>query len=214
MDEIDLIPENYRIRVWKLRILKFFTLVFCVSAITSGAAYGALEYVKRETKFEVSKLFEVKEAAARQRDTLQILRKEKKELDYQWALLGGLRSAVAAEDLFPAIDNAIQNIDIWFTGVRFQRAEVEVPENKEVNRGYFVIVTPGEEKESWAIGTKMLITGEVPNHSTLSSFVKNLLDQPEILDANVLETSTNNNDDVHSVRFNLSIAINLDEKFS
>ena len=214
MHEIDLIPGNYRIRIWKLHILKLFAVVFCVLAITSGVAYGALEYVKRDTNFEISKLFEVKEEASRQLDTIKILRNEKKELDYQWALLSGLRSAIAAEDLFPAIDKAIQDLDIWFTNIRFQRAEVEVSENNEVNRGYFVIVTTGEEKESWAIGTKMLITGEVLNHSTLSSFVKNLLDQPEVLDANVLETSTNNNYDVHSVRFNLSIAINLDEKLS
>ena len=214
MDEIDLIPENYRIRVWKLGILKIFIIVFCVFLITSGVVYGALEYVKRDTNFEISKLFKVKEAAARQRDTLNILRNEKKELDYQWALLSGLRSAVAAEDLFIAIDKSIQSIDIWFTSIRFQRAEVEVSENSEVNTGYFVIVTPGEEKESWAIGTKMLITGEVPNHSTLSTFVENLLDQPEILDVNVLETSTSNKDNAKSVQFNLAITINLDMKFS
>ena len=214
MDEIDLIPENYSIRVWKLGILKIFIIVFCVLLITSGVAYGALEYVKRDTNFEISKLFKVKEAAARQRDTLNILRNQKKELDYQWALLSGLRSAVAAEDLFIAIDKSIQSIDIWFTSIRFQRAEVEVSENSEVNTGYFVIVTPGEEKESWAIGTKMLITGEVTNHSTLSTFVEKLLDQPEILDANVLETSTSNKDDAKSVRFNLAITINLDKKLS
>ena len=214
MDEIDLIPENYRIRVWKLGILKIFIIVFFVLLITSGIAYGALEYVKRDTNFEISKLFKVKEAAARQRDTLNILRNEKKELDYQWALLSGLRSAVAAEDLFIAIDKSIQSIDIWFTSIRFQRAEVEVSENSEVNTGYFVIVTPGEEKESWAIGTKMLITGEVPNHSTLSTFVENLLDQPEILDANVLETSTSNKDNAKSVQFNLAVSINLDMKLS
>lgn len=214
MHEIDLIPEFYRIRVWKLHILKIFAVMFCVLFVTSGAAYGALEYVKRDTNYEISKLFEIKEEAGRQLDTLKILRNEKKELDYQWALLSGLRSAIAAEDLFPAIDKAIQDLDIWFTSIRFQRAEVEVPENNEVNRGYFVIISPGEEKESWAIGTKMLIIGEVLNHSTLSSFVKNLLDQPEVLDANVLETSTNNINDIQSVRFNLSIDINLDKKLS
>lgn len=214
MNEIDLIPSNYRVHVWKLRILKLFGIIFCCLVVTTGAAYGGLEYVKRETSTEIAKLFKIKEITSQQRETLQALRVEKKELDYQWALLSGLRSAVAAEELFTAIDVAIQDVDIWFSSMKFQRAEVQVEEEKLVNTGYFIIVTPGEEKQSWAIGTNLLIAGEVPNHSTLSSFVKNLLDQPEILDAKVLETSSSKNENAKLVRFNLAITVNLENKKS
>ena len=210
VNEIDLIPSNYRVHIWKLRILKLFGIFFCCLVITTSAAYGGLEYVKRETSSEIAKLFKIKEITSQQREILQALRVEEKELNYQWALLSGLRSAVAAEDLFTVIDEAIQNVDVWFSTMKFQRAEVEVEEENLVNTGYFIIVTPGEEKQSWAIGTNMIISGEAPNHSTLSSFVKNLLDQPEILDAKVLGTSSSKNESAKLVSFNLAITVNLE----
>ena len=98
--------------------------------------------------------------------------------------------------------------------MKFQRAEVQIEEEKLVNTGYFIIVTPDDEKQSLAIGTKMLISGEAPNHSNLSSFVKNLLDQSEILDAKVLGTSSDKNTKSKSVKFNLEITVNLENKAS
>jgi len=214
MNEIDLIPSNYREHIWKLRVFKLFAYIFIGLIITTGVAYGALGYVKRDTNTEILKLSEIKEITSQQRETLRVLRDEKKELDYQWALLNGLRTAVAAEDLFVAIDAAIQDVDVWFTNLKFQRAEVQIEEEKLVNTGYFIIVTPDDEKQSLAIGTKMLISGEAPNHSNLSSFVKNLLDQSEILDAKVLGTSSDKNTRSKSVKFNLEITVNLENKAS
>ena len=214
MSEIDLIPHSYRVQIWKIRILKLFAVVFVILIVTSGVAYGALVYVKNETNDEISKLLKVKEITARQRETLRLLSVEENRLDYQWALLSGLRSAVSPEDLLLAIDTAIEDIEIWFTSIRFQRAEVEIDDKNEVHTGYFIIVTPGEEKESWAIGTKMLISGEVLNHSTLSTFVEKLLDQPEILDADVIETSTSEKNKNSIIQFSLAITVNLDEKLS
>ena len=214
MDEIDLIPSNYRDLIWKLRTIKIFVFVFLVLIVMSGVAYGALEYVKHDASMEITKLSEMKAITSQQREKLLQLQAEKKELEYQWALLNGLHSAVAAEDLFIVIDTAINDVDVWFSVLKFQRAEYEVEEENIVNTGYFLIVTPGEEKQSLAIGTKVHITGEAPNHSTLSKFVNNLLDQPEILNAKVLETKVKNKRKASSVKFNLAITINLDEKVS
>ena len=212
MNDIDLIPKVYREQIIKLDLLKVFGFVFIFLVVTTSVAYGAIEYVKRETNAEIVKLSKMKEITSHQRNELRKLKKEKKDLEHQWTLLTGLRSAVAAEDLFISIDKSLQGIDIWFTSMKFQRAEVEIEEKNLIETGYFIIITPDEEKKSLAIGTKMLITGEAPNHSTLSSFVKNLLDQPEILDAKVLETSTNKANKNSFVRFNLDITVNLENK--
>ena len=214
MSEIDLIPRIYREHIWKLRAFKIFGVIFLSVLIVISVAYGALEYVKYETNSEISQLSKIKEITSQQRENLKLLREEKNELNYQWALLSGLRSAVDAEDLFVVIDAAIQGVDIWFSSMKFQRAELEVEKENLVNTGYFLIVTPGDEKQSLAIGTKMLISGEASNHSTLSSFVNNLLDQSEILDAKVLETSSNKNNKSRSVKFNLAITVNLEKKVS
>ncbi len=214
MSEIDLIPKNYREHIWKINTLKLFGVIVLCLIITAGVAYAALEYVKQETISEINKLSEIKEITSQQREMLQKLRSEKKELDYQWSLLNGLRSAFAAEDLFVAIDDAIQNVDVWFSSIKFERSEIALENENTVNTGYFIIVTPDEEKKSLAIGTKMLITGEALNHSTLSSFVKSLIDQPEILDAKVLETSLNRNKRSKYVKFHLAITVNLENKMS
>ncbi len=214
MSEIDLIPTVYREHVWKLHALKLFGFIILCVFIVVSVAYGALEHVKNETNLEIIKLSKIKEITSQQHDNLRLLRGEKKELIYQWALLSGLRSAVDAEDLFVAIDVAIQDVDIWFTSMKFQRTEIEVEEENLVNTGYFLIVTSDQEKQSLAIGTKMLISGQASNHSTLSSFVNNLLDQSEILDAKVLETSSNKRNKTKSVNFNLAITVNLENKIS
>lgn len=214
MSEIDLIPSLYRDQVWKMRVLKTFGFVFICLLLIMGVAYGGLEFVKNETKYEIDHLSKVKEITAQQRENLKELREEKEALKYQLELLSGLKSAVNAEDLFVIIDLAIQDVDIWFTSLKFQRAEIEMTELNTVNTGYFLIVTPGQVNQTLAIGTKMLISGEASNHSTLSSFVSNLLDQPEILDAKVLETTSNKNRDTRSVKFNLAITINLENKIS
>ena len=214
MDEIDLIPSSYRDLICKLRTIKIFAYIFLVLISLSGIAYGALEYVKYEASKEIAELSELKAITSQQREELNQLKADKSKLEHQWALLNGLRSAVAAEDLFIVIDTAIKDVDVWFTAMKFQRAEYEVEKENVVNTGYFLIVTPDKDKQSLAIGTKLHITGEAPNHSMMSKFVNNLLDQPEILDVKVLETKINNNHKASSVNFNLAIMINLDEKVS
>lgn len=210
MNEIDLIPSDYRELLIKLRTLKVFGVIFLILILSTSAAYGALEYVKRGAQAEISKLSKIKEFTSQQREELRVLKLEKKQLEYQWMLLDGLRTAVVAEDLFVVIDNALHGVDVWFSSIKFQRNEIEIEEENTVHAGYFMIVTPSEEDQSLAIGTTMLITGEALNHSTLSSFVNNLIDQPEILDANVIETSSDKSRNSNIVKFNLVIIVNLD----
>ncbi len=210
MSEIDLIPNDYRERILKYRALKIFSYILVCLILTTGFAYGSLEYIKRETNTEVIKLSEIKKITTQQINNLQVLKNEKKSLDYQWALLNGLRTAVVAEDLFVAIDRAIQDVDVWFSSMKFQRIEHNIEGNANFYPGYLIIVTPGDEKISFAIGTTMTIEGEAPNHSTLSTFVNNLIDQTVILDANVIETTSSNNRKSNVVKFNLVITVNLE----
>ena len=58
----------------------------------------------------------------------------------------------------------------------------------------------------------MLIIGKAQNHSTLSSFVNKLLDEHVILDAKVLETSSNKDRNSNVVNFNLAITVNLEKE--
>ena len=212
MNEIDLIPSSYREKVIKLRTLKIFGLIFLCVVLSTSIAYGALEYVKQGTNTEISKLSKIKEITSLQREELRNLKLEKEHLNHQWILLNGLRTAVAAEDLFVTIDKAIQDVDVWFSGMKFQRNEVEIEKGNTIHTGYFLITTPSNDDRSLAIGTTMLIKGEALNHSALSSFVNNLIDQSQILDAKVLETTSGKNHNSSSVKFNLAITVNLEKE--
>ena len=208
MKEFDLIPSTYRECIEKFRILKLFLGGLLVILITTGVALGAIQHIKRGTDLEIEKLTKIKEFTSKQRETLTALKQQKHELDNKWKLLKGLRSATAPEDLFYAIDQSLSNLDIWFTGLKYERKEQRSKEEKLVETGYFVIISPTDENDSYAIGTTMTITGSATNHSTLSKFVKNLLDQSSVNDAKVLETSQEKKDDDIFINFILEILVN------
>ena len=208
MKEFDLIPSSYRERIEKFHMLKLFAIGLLILFVTAGAALGAIQHIKRGTDLEIEKLTRIKEFTSKQRETLTLLKEQKQELDNKWQLLNGLRSATAPEDLFYAIDQSLSDLDIWFTGLKYERKEQRSKEEKFVETGYFVIITPTDENDSYAIGTTMTITGSAPNHSTLSRFVKNLLDQPSVNDAKVLETSQDSKDDNIFINFNIEILVN------
>ena len=212
MREIDLIPGDYREHLWKLHVFKIFCVIILGILLLTGTTYAALVYVKQGTQSEIEHLSKIKDNVSKQRDELEIIRKELNELDHQWSILSGLRISIAAEDLFVAIDRAIQDVDVWFTNMSFKRAELNVSDRNDVNTGYFIIISPKDESNVLAIGAELIIAGETTNYSTLSSFVNNLIDQEEILNAKVLETSQINNLDANNAKFRIAITINLEDK--
>lgn len=214
MKEFDLIPAGYRENIAKLRLLKQFIVVLIALLVTTGVSFAAIQHAKNGAAIKIEKLTKVKEFTAMQRETLSLLESEKKDLDRKWKLLTSLRSAAAPEDLFHAIDISLRDLAIWFTHLKYERKEHNTKEDNLVETGYFIIISPTDENDSYAIGTTLTVSGSTPNHSTLSKFVKNLLDQPSINDARVLETSTDKRKESAHINFTLEIVVNQNSSLS
>ncbi|MFK7794515.1 MAG: hypothetical protein AB8B89_04125 [Gammaproteobacteria bacterium] len=206
MKEFDLIPESYRLYLSKVKVFKVSLFVLIISIAASSIAFGAIEIVKQSANKKISQLKSANDVAQQQQKTLNDLQRVKNDLENKWNILNGLRSTASPEVLLYAIDHALLDSNVWFTNLRFDRTESSIQDEELVDTGYFIVIKTDNDKLPLSIGTKITIAGGAHNHSTLSKFVKNLLDQAVILDAKVLQTSTNNRD--KHIDYVLEIVVN------
>lgn len=210
MNEIDLIPSVYRKRRLFSRWLKFslIALVLLSSGIIGTALY--LKHATEQIDLRLQQLQSQKAISAQQRSDLEKLNNRKQELTQQLALLAGLRSGSAAQQMFLTVDRALSAGDVWFTNWRFRRAGTASEQApQEVDTGYFIVVRnegKGSE-EAWKIETQMTILGQAIDHAALSDFVSNLIDQPEIQNVRVVRTELANLNRHKLVNFSLEILV-------
>ena len=211
MAELDLIPGEYR--TW-LRLQKWLTWFAALTGAVVIAALvpaGVFAYLSVGVEAEIDKLQQREAIATQHRQQLDLLRQRKTELDKQLELLGGLRSGAAAQQMFFSIDRALPAGDVWFLRWQFRRAGVRVTQkDRTVNTGYFVVVPydgNGTQPEAWRIETHMTVKGQARDHSALSSFVRRLLEQPEIDAVRVLKTSLRHYRETNVVDFELAIVV-------
>ncbi len=211
MAELDLIPSEYRIRLRMQRWLIVFTgLAAAVLAATVVPA-GAFAYLSVRTEGKIEKLQQRELIASQHRQQLVQLKQQKVELSGQLELLAGLHRGAAAQQMFVSVDRALQDGDVWFLRWQFRRAGVRVDkEDNAVNTGYIVVAPRGagaRKQEAWRIETHMTVKGQARDHSALSSFVRRLLEQPEIDGVRVLRTSLSRQTAPNVVDFEVAVVV-------
>ena len=116
--------------------------------------------------------------------------------------------------MFVNIDRALDGKNIWFKNWKFTRAGSKTSEKpKGVNTGYFIVIPEADranqkEIEAWQIQTHMEVSGQATDHEALSSFVRRILQQPQIGDVRILNTRQQVNMDKTVVDFKLVIMVN------
>ena len=209
MADIDLIPQEYRTRLWLHSRVKRTAAFMVLVVVTAAAMFTVFNYMAARVDRDITTLQQRQAITTQQHEALMQLNEKKKSLDHQLALLGGLRSGASAPTMFITIDRAMTGGDIWFQDWQFQRAgsAVEKPQQPASN-GYFIIIPASNDKtaEAWKIETHMTIRGQARDHSALSRFVRRLFEQPEIQDIRILNTSLAANREF--VDFNLSVTVN------
>ena len=169
----------------------------------------ASEYQK-----EIVVLEKKKAISSHQRGILQDLEKDRNLLTKKHRILEKLRGGALAEDMFVNIDRALNGKNIWFKNWKFIRAGSKTSEKpKGVNTGYFIVIPEADranqkEKEAWQIQTHMEVSGQATDHEALSSFVRRVLQQPQIGDVRILNTRQQVNMDKTVVDFKLVIMVN------
>jgi hypothetical protein len=211
---MDLIPEDYKRYLQQLHILQRWALVMFVLILSASSISFALNYKADEFQQEIVKLEQKKAISSQQRHVLQALEKDHKKLRVKHNILEKLRGGAVAENMFVTIDRALDGNDVWFKNWSFERAGSKTSEKpKGVNTGYFIVIPESErankkQQEAWEIQTHMEVDGEAKDHEALSSFVRRLLQQPQIGDVRILNTQQRSYNDNTVVDFRLVITVN------
>ena len=209
MADIDLIPQDYRTRLWLQSRVKRMAMVMVLMVIAVAAAFAVFNYLAAQVDRDIATLQQRQAITTQQREALTQLSERKNSLDHQLTLLSGLRSGASAPAMFKTIDRALTGGDVWFQDWQFQRAGSSVEKSAEpASNGYFIIMPASSENsaEAWKIETHMTIRGQARDHSALSRFVRRLFEQPEIQDIRILNTSLAANREF--VNFNLAVTVN------
>lgn len=212
MAEFDLIPNDYRERLWRERRLREFVLIAVGLLLLSGGVAAALNQVKNSLQKEVEQLQAQRAISTQQTAELKSLRKQKAEFEYQWSLLEGLRGGMSAEHVFYVIDGALDGHDVWFSDWKFRRAGVKVSTAQQAEvKGYFLVLPKGQQnakEDAWQIETDMTIKGQAVDYTALANFVRALFSKPEIHDVRVLKTILNHSHQPPVIDFDLAVVVN------
>lgn len=211
---MDLIPEDYKRYLQQLYILQRWGFAMLVFILLTALISFTLSYRSDEYQKEIVLLEKQKAISSQQRSLLQSLEKDRNKLLGKHDVLEKLRGGALAESMFVAIDRALEANDVWFKSWRFDRAGSRTSEpSKGVNTGYFIVIPENERSnkranEAWKIQTHMEVDGEANDHEALSSFVRRLLQQPQIGDVRILNTQQRTYAGKTVVSFKLVITVN------
>ncbi len=211
MSEIDLFPEDLRRKLLFQRWFKQAGVALLVMTLLCVGSFIALREANARIDGEISRFQSQREITNANRQQLEQLNEQKKNLRQQLDLLSGLRSGASAEQMFVMIDRALPGPDVWLTNWKFRRAGTPVENRQEaVNTGYFIVISsdsPTREEETWKIDTTMTIQGQALDHVAMSKFVLNLTQQPEIENVRIVNTRMNESDALKLVDFGLDIVV-------
>jgi hypothetical protein len=210
MAEIDLIPRDYRNRVFIIDWGKRLSVTMAVFMVLSISIYVVLNVSNRRLGENVVRLQHKQKTLVQGQESLREIVETKERYQRQWELLRNLRNSTAASRMFVIIDRAIPAGDIWFLNWEFQRSSdiVELQPESE-NTGNFIVLSDkaGQGKgEAWEIRTRMTVKGQANDHSALSRFVRQLYEQPEVQDVRILNTSLVKTASV--VNFDMVVTVN------
>lgn len=210
MADIDLIPADYRNRIWLQGRAKLFAAGIASMLVITALVFTAMQVITGKLENRIGELQKQQEITTQQRNEIVQLNSNKQDLEHQLELLSSLRSGAAAPEMFTAIDRAMSDGDVWFENWEFRRAGSSIEKKEEISsNGYFIILPAGNDATTdtaWKIETHMTIKGQAKDHSALSRFVRQMYNQPEIHNIKILNTTTAANK--KAVDFNLAVTVN------
>lgn len=211
MNEIDLFPDELRKKLLFYRWFKLTGIVIVLMTIVSGAGFAMLREVNAGIEEQILLFQSQREISDTNRQRLEQLNLQRRNLQQQLNLLDGLRSGASAEQMFVTIDRALPGPNVWLTNWKFRRAGTRVErEDDAVNTGYFVVIPAGSqdnEEETWIIETSMQIQGQALDHVAMSQFVLNLTQQPEIENVRIVNSRQTTVNQAKLVEFGLDIVV-------
>lgn len=212
MGELDLIPSDYRQRLWLRNWARRFAGWVVLLLLVLATAFVQLQRQVKVLRAEGDSLRTRQALDEQQRAELLALQDERAALGRQLEMLKGLQSGIDAELMFTTIDAALGQSAVWFRNWEFRREGVIVPEEQPglADTGYFIVVPAdggSRSKPQWMVETHMMIRGRAADHAALSRFVTALFRQPGVVDARVQKTVLVNEGQREIVDFDLAVVL-------
>ncbi len=218
---MNLIPEDYRRYLQQLHILQLWAVAMFIIIVVAASISFAMNYRANIYQIEIVLLEKKKAISSQQRIVLESLEKDHHELAGRYEILQKLRGGALAENMFVAMDRALNGNDIWFKNWSFERAgsKTDKTADKTADSGYFIVIPKNNRsgkkaKQAWEIQTHMEVNGGARDHEALSSFVRRLLQQKQIADVKILNTQQHSYAAKTVVDFKLVITVNSGYKNS
>ncbi|MDJ0758524.1 MAG: PilN domain-containing protein [Woeseiaceae bacterium] len=212
MNDIDLIPVDYRDWLQRRRMLIVYSTSIVLLGLAVAAAGAGLKHTTSTMRDTAARLKVESAVTQQQQDQLQLLTEQRAEYERRWSLLRGLRAGASIQDIFTLIDESLLPGELWFVDWTFRRAGVIVNgQQRGIETGYFIIVAdePGQPAENtMSVETHMTISGQARDHQALSSFVRSLFEQQDVKDVNVRKTTRSDYANTRVVNFDLTIVLN------
>ena len=214
MTEVDLIPDDYRQIMRLRRSTKIFIIAFGAVFLLIILGKGLLNSLVAIEKSATATLEAGKVAIVEQRTLLEKLRARQADLQERLAIVDSLRAGLPAERMLEIISRAT-NQSVWFTSLKFRRSteDLAVPPTRNIaadfRRGQH---DEDRQHNNWQGRMRMEISGQALNHSELADLVKRLLDQQEIQDVHIVNTSTLHYPAGQVIAYNLVVIVTSREQ--
>lgn len=215
MNEVDLIPADYRQNLNLKRHGKRFLLLFGCMALVIVGGKGWLSQSIEGEREAIQRLKTGEIELLQQKNRFEELRLERSDLTNRLQVLSALRGGPPAERIFVQIDRAI-NRSVWFTELKFIReGQVQKAASQSGSPGYFVMVSNDASRnlnEPLSESTRIEIRGQALTHSALAEFVSRLLAQSGIANVYLLHTGSRSYSTSQVIDYQLAVVVNLDEE--
>lgn len=215
MNEIDLIPANYRPLLRLKRVSRRFVVGLLVLLLSLAVGKGWMAQALQTERMEIERLRKGEVLLLDRKNRYEESQRLHADLSRRLQALDALRNGPAAEKLFEAVDRSL-NSGVWLTEWTFLRdGDVSPPPPATSQVGYLLVVTEPEEaqkEESWLVRSRMEIHGQALSHSDLADFMRTLEQQSVVRDVQLLNTKTRRYTSTQVIEYQLIAEIDAGRK--
>jgi hypothetical protein len=205
MNDMDLIPPDFRKRADMQRRIRNFGVACLVVMGAAGVARASLGYLTFRERAQMARLEQQAQALRDNQSKATDLRQQSQATEQQLAALGQLRGRDSLALFLRAVDQAYSE-HIWLDSVRFRRHGIAGAQGSMPGPAPAGIAPPvGDGAVDLTHGAELF--GHALNHTVLARFMQDLGTQPAVTNLRLISTAARNYTTTQVIDFNLSLQV-------